>query len=183
MFKENPIYQDCIEGCRKGDRAAQRKMFEALAPKMLAVCFRYMGERAAAEDVLQDGFVTMFSKMDTYSGDGSFEGWARRIFVNTALMSLRKKDALRMSEDIDTVRNMSSDTASQIQDIGYKELMKLVASLPAGYRTVFNMNVIEGYSHDEIAKALNISAVTSRSQLVRARTMLQNKIKKLYGSR
>lgn len=95
----------------------------------------------------------------------------------------QKKDALRMSEDIDTVRNMSSDTASQIQDIGYKELMKLVASLPAGYRTVFNMNVIEGYSHDEIAKALNISAVTSRSQLVRARTMLQNKIKKLYGSR
>lgn len=183
MFKENPIYQDCIEGCRKKDRAAQRKMFEALAPKMFAVCLRYMGDRAAAEDILQDGFVTLYSKIGTYSGDGSFEGWARRLFVNTALMALRKKDALKMSDELDVAGNVNSEASTQIQDIGYKELMKLVASLPAGYRTVFNMNVIEGYSHDEIAKMLNISAVTSRSQLLRARTMLQNKIKKLYGSR
>lgn len=183
MFKENPIYQDCIEGCRKKDRAAQRKMFEALAPKMFAVCLRYMGDRAAAEDILQDGFVTLYSKIDTYSGDGSFEGWARRLFVNTALMALRKKDALKMSDELDVAGNVNSEAPTQIQDIGYKELMKLVASLPAGYRTVFNMNVIEGYSHDEIAKMLNISAATSRSQLLRARAMLQNKIKKLYGSR
>ena len=144
---------------------------------MFSVCLRYMGERKAAEDVLQDAFVTLFSKIDSFSDTGSFDGWARRIFVNTALMSLRKKDALKMSDDLDSAWNVSSDMPSQVQDLGYKELMQLVAALPAGYRTVFNMYVIEGFSHDEIAKALNISAATSRSQLLRARAMLQDKIK------
>ena len=130
-------------------------------------------------DILQDGFVTLFTQLKKYKGDGSFEGWARKIFVNTALMSLRKKDALKMSEDLDTIRGMKADTPSQSQNIGYKELMKLVMQLPAGFRTVFNLSVLEGYSHKEIGDLLGISESTSRTQLSRARTWLQNKIKEL----
>lgn len=170
-------YSEIIEGCRRGDRNAQKRLYESLAPKMFAVCVRYMGDRESAEDIFQEGFVTLFSKIDSFSDTGSFEGWARRIFVNTALMSLRKNDALKMSGDLDSAWNVSSGTPSAVQELGYKEIMRLVASLPAGYRTVFNMYVVEGYSHDEIAKALNISAATSRSQLLRARAMLQDKIK------
>ena len=180
---EKPIYRDYINGCRKGDRAAQRKLYEALAPKMFAVCIRYMGEREAAEDILQEGFISLFTKIDTFSGEGSFEGWARRIFVNTALMSLRKKDALKISDDLDTAWNVSSDLPTQVQQLGYKEIMRLVESLPTGYRTVFNMYAIEGFSHDEIAKALNISSATSRSQLQRARMMLQDKIRRQNEAR
>ena len=168
-----------IDACRRGDRSAQKCLYDSLAPKMFAVCLRYMGQRDAAEDVLQDGFLTVFSKLDTYSGDGSFEGWARKIFVNTALMSLRRNDALKMSESLDTVWNLGSGGVTQVQDIGYKELTRMIAELPAGYRTVFNMFVVEGYSHKEIADALGISAETSRSQLARARAMLQDKIRKL----
>ena len=108
------------------------------------------------------------------------EGYlSRRIFVTTALMSLRKKDALKMSEELDTARGMKAETVSQTQHIGYKELMQLVASLPPGFRTVFNMYSIEGYSHKEIADMLGISETTSRTQLSRARIWLQKKIKEI----
>lgn len=130
-----------------------------------------------AADILQEGFITLFTRLDSYKGNGSFEGWARRIFVTTALMSLRKKDALKMSEELDAVRGMKADLPSQGQNIGYKELMKLVMSLPTGFRTVFNMYAIEGYSHKEISEMLGISETTSRTQLSRARIWLQNKIK------
>lgn len=138
---------------------------------------RYIGDRILAEDILQDGFVTLFTRLGDYKGEGSFEGWARRIFVTTALMSLRKKDALKMSDELDLARGMKADTVSQIQNIGYKELMKLVMSLPPGFRTVFNMYAIEGYSHKEIGEILGISETTSRTQLSRARQLLQNRIK------
>jgi len=180
---ERPEYKEIIDGCKRGDRAAQRKLYDILSPKMFALCIRYMGDRAAAEDILQDGFVTLFTKIGTYAETGSFEGWARRIFVNTALMSLRKKDALGESDDLDSARCLSSDVPTQIQDIGYKELMRMVSSLPAGYRTVFNMYVVEGYSHNDIAAALGISSATSRSQLQRARMLLQDKIRKRKDGR
>lgn len=166
-----------IESCIKGDRAAQKVLYDRLAPRMFPVCIRYIGDRVLAEDILQDGFVTLFSKLKDYKGDGAFEGWARRIFVTTALMSLRKKDALKMSEELDMARGMKAETVSQTQNLGYKELMELVMSLPPGFRTVFNMYSIEGYSHKEIAEMLGISETTSRTQLSRARTWLQNKIK------
>jgi len=165
-----------IQGCRDGNRKAQKTVYDMFAGKMLSVCLRYVSDRSAAEDVLQDGFVALFSKLDSYKGDGSFEGWARRIFVNTALMYLRKKDALKMSEEIETAYSLSSNTSSQIEDIGYKELMKLIGELPAGFRTVFNMYVIEGYTHKEIADSLGITETTSRTQLSRARIWLQEKI-------
>ena len=120
----------------------------------------------------------MFTRLESYKGEGSFEGWARRIFVTTALMSLRKKDALKMSEDLEAARGLKTETTSQVQNIGYKELMELIMTLPPGFRTVFNMYAIEGYSHKEIAQMLGITETTSRTQLSRARIWLQEKIKK-----
>lgn len=168
-----------IKSCIEGDRAAQKVLYERLAPRMFPVCIRYIGDREAAEDVLQDGFITLFTHLDSYKGNGSFEGWARKIFVTTALMELRKKDALKMSDELDTVRGMKADLPSQGQNIGYKELMKLVMQLPAGFRTVFNMYAVEGYSHKEIGDILGISESTSRTQLSRARICLQNMIKEI----
>ena len=139
-----------------------------------------MGDKDLAEDILQDGFVTLFSKLDSYSGVGSFEGWARRVFVNTALMSLRKKDAMKNTEDVSVARNIASDDPTVIQKISYMDLLKLITELPTGFRTVFNMYVIEGYSHKEIAESLGISETTSRSQLQRARMLLQSRIKEKY---
>ena len=165
-----------LEKAREGDRRAQKAIYDALASKMYALCIRYMGDRETAEDVLQDGFVTLFAKLDTYTGEGSLEGWARKIFVNTALMSLRKNDVLKESDEMDSARGVTSEAPSAVQDIGYKELCKMISELPAGFRTVFNMYVVEGYSHQDIADALGISVNTSRSQLLRARAMLQAKI-------
>ena len=166
-----------IESCKKGDRIAQKVMYDRLAPRMFPVCIRYTGDRTVAEDILQEGFITLFSKLGSYKGDGSFEGWARRIFVTAALMYLRKKDALKMSDDLEAARGLKAETASQVENIGYKELMALVMSLPTGFRTIFNMYAIEGYSHKEIADILGISEVTSRSQYSRAKAILQKKIK------
>ena len=166
-----------IDSCRKGNRVAQKVMYDRLAPRMFPICIRYVGDRTVAEDILQDGFIMLFTKLDSYKGDGSFEGWERKIFVTTALMYLRKKDALKMSEDLDAARGLKTDTASPVEKIGYKELMGLITSLPVGFRTVFNMYAIEGYSHKEIAESLGISEVTSRTQFSRARAMLQKKIK------
>ena len=177
----NVIGPDVIELCKDGDRMAQKTVYDSLSSKMYAVCMRYMGgDRETAADILQDGFVTLFTKLDSYSGEGSFEGWARKIFVNTALMSLRKKDVLKQSEDVDAAWDISGDDPTPIQNIGYQELCKMIAALPPGFRTVFNMYVVEGFSHKEIAEALEISETTSRSQLQRARTLLQNKIKEKF---
>ena len=168
---------ELVQRCREGDRRAQKAVYDALSGKMYAVCLRYMGDRESAEDTLQDGFVTLFTKLDSYSGDGSFEGWARKIFVNTALMSLRKKDVLKQTEDVDSAWSISSDDPGALEKIGLKELLTMIGELPPGFRTVFNMYVMEGYSHKEIAEQLGISETTSRSQLQRARTVLQSKIK------
>ena len=167
-----------LDACKKGNPSAQKSLYDSLAPKMFPVCIRYMGDRTAAEDVLQDGFVTLFSKLDSFSGEGSFEGWARRIFINTALMSLRKSDVLKESDDIDLAFSVRSESTSALDDISYRELLDMIGELPAGFRTVFNMYVVEGYSHKEIAEELGITENTSRSQLQRARVALQEKILK-----
>lgn len=166
-----------IESCKRGDRASQKVVYDRLASRMFPICIRYAGDRESAQDILQDGFITLFTKLDDFKGDGSFEGWARRIFVTTALMYLRKKDALKMSDDLDLARGMKADTVSQMQNLGYKELMALILTLPPGFRTVFNLYALEGYSHKEISEMLGISETTSRTQLSRARLWLQNKIK------
>ena len=168
-----------IKSCIEGDRAAQKFLYERLAPRMFPVCIRYIGDRETAEDVLQDGFITLFTHLDSYKGEGSFEGWARKIFVTTALMELRRKDALKMSDDLDVVKGMKAETVSQIQNIGYKDLMNLITQLPPGFRTVFNLYAVEGYTHKDIGEMLGISETTSRTQLSRARAWLQNNIKEI----
>ena len=175
----NTYDQHLIDSCKRGDRASQKVLYDNLAPKMFSICIRYIGDRTAAQDVLQDGFVTLFSKLDSFKGEGSFEGWARRIFVTTALMELRKKDALKMSEELEVVRGVKAETVGQLENISYRELMSLVTSLPPGFRTVFNLYAIEGYSHKEISQMLEITETTSRTQLRRARLWLQDKIKSL----
>ncbi len=168
-----------IESCIKGNRASQKVLYDRLAPRMFSLCMRYVGDRVLAEDLLQEGFITLFTRLESYKGEGSFEGWARKIFVTTALMDLRKKDALKMSDELETARGMKADIPSQNQNIGYKELMKLVMGLPPGFRTVFNLYAVEGYSHKEIGEMLGISETTSRTQFSRARAILQNKIKEI----
>lgn len=163
--------------CGQGERKAQRALFEALSPKMMAVCLRYMGNREEAEDVLQEGFITLFTKLDSYQGAGSFEGWARRIFVNTALMHLRRTDALGLSDDIEEARSLFTQEATPVQKMGYRDLMRMISTLPADARTVFNMYVVEGYSHKEIAEELGCTEATSRSKLQRARIRLQEMIR------
>jgi RNA polymerase sigma-70 factor (ECF subfamily) len=136
-----------------------------------------MKDREVAKDVLQDGFVTLFEKLSTYKNEGAFEGWARKIFVNTALMQLRRNDALKFSDNIEDSQAMQMVQSNTLEKIGADEIHKLVSSMPDGFRTVFNLYVIEGYSHDEIAKMLSITEGGSRSQLSRARAWLQSKIK------
>lgn len=166
-----------IESCRKGDRTSQKAIYDRLASRMFPICIRYAGDRESAQDILQDGFITLFTKLEDFKGDGSFEGWARRIFVTTALMYLRKKDVLKMSDELELARGLKADTVTQTQNLGYKELMELIMTLPPGFRTVFNLYALEGYSHKEIGEMLGISETTSRTQLSRARIWLQNKIK------
>lgn len=169
-----------INGCRKGDRLAQKELYERYSRKMMGVCLRYVNDRETARDLLQDGFVKVFTGMNSYSGIGSFEGWIRKIFVNCALEYLRKSDVLRESIDLDNTAELIQPDSSVISDMSAVELMRLVQELPAGFRTVFNLFAIEGYSHKEISDMLNITESTSRSQFTRAKQMLQKKINALY---
>ena len=167
-----------INGCRKGDRLAQKELYERYSRKMMGVCLRYVNDRETARDLLQGGFVKVFTSMDSYSGIGSFEGWMRKIFVNCALEYLRKSDVLRESTDLDNTAELIQPDASAISNMSAAELMQLVQELPAGFRTV--LFAIEGYSHKEISDMLNITESTSRSQFTRAKQMLQKRINALY---
>lgn len=172
--------QQLIEGCRKGERRAQKELYEMYSRKMMGVCLRYVSDRETARDLLQDGFVKVFTNINAYSGVGSFEGWMRKIFVNCALEYLRKSDVLREATDLDNTSELVQPDSTVISDLSAAELMKLVQELPAGFRTVFNMFAIEGYSHKEISEMLNITESTSRSQFTRARQLLQRRINALY---
>jgi RNA polymerase sigma-70 factor (ECF subfamily) len=168
--------EQLIKECIKKDIRAQKQLYEKYAPLMMSVCLRYVRDRDIAQNLLQDGFIKLFNKIHTYSGSGSFVGWMRKIFVNTALEYLRHNDVFKYSTDIDTAIDIESMEESPIDKISADELMKCITELPTGFRTVFNMFAIEGYSHMEIAEKLGIHEGTSRSQYARARTQLQQKI-------
>jgi len=161
-----------ITALQRHDRKAQRTLYDKYSSRMLGLCFRYVGDEMMAEDVMIEGFIKVFGKIGQFKSDGSFEGWIRRIMVNEALGYLRKQK--RIPEDF------LSEEASNIPDYQYadqnldaQEIMVLIEQLPMGYRTVFNLYAIEGYAHTEIAELLGITESTSKSQLHRARAMLQ----------
>ena len=145
---------------------------------MYSVCFRYVCNREVAQDLLHDGFITVFLKIGSFRHEGSFEGWMRRIFVNTVLAYLRKNDVLQDSGPVDGVLQIGNDEASAIDKMAEAELLRCIGELPDGYRTVLNLFAIEGYSHKEIAEMLHISEGTSRSQYLRAKQYLKNMLHK-----
>ena len=171
--------QQLIEGCRKGERMAQKELYETYSRKMMGVCLRYASDRETARDLLQDGFVKVFTALDSYAGSGSFEGWMRKIFVNSALEHLRKTDILREAVDLDNTAELIQPDNSVISEMSAADLLQLVQELPPGFRTVFNLFAIEGYSHKEISEMLEITESTSRSQFTRAKQLLQRKVKEL----
>jgi RNA polymerase sigma factor (sigma-70 family) len=170
-----------LDGCKRGERKAQESLYKLLAPRMMGVCSRYAKDTFEAEDMLQMGFVKVFTKVVEFRGEGSFEGWIRRIMVNTAIETYRKNLRTMSVVDIDEVYDQPQSTFDMSQ-LETKDLMKLVQQLSSGYRMVFNMYAIEGYSHREIAEALGITEGASKSQLSRARAVLKEKLIKIEGS-
>ncbi len=174
-----PLYKltefELIKGCIKQNSNCQRALFDEYAGKFMTVCLRYAKDPMEAEDMLQEGFVRIFNNLHQFKFEGSFEGWMRRIVVNVALKHLQKKK-LQFSEIKDNQQQGPSLDAQAYSHLGEEDILKLINQLPDGYRLVFNLNVIEGYSHEEIANFLNIQPSTSRSQLVKARKMLQEQI-------
>ncbi|MFP4470297.1 MAG: RNA polymerase sigma factor [Bacteroidota bacterium] len=176
-----------IEGCKKGKRHAQNKLYDKYAPVLLAICMRYARNRDEAEDILQEGFIKVFSNIGSYRGEGSFEGWLKRIMVNTAITHNKQQLKHHYHTDIDQIEETHSaadagrdegDTVRLAKD----KLMNLIQNLPEGYRTVFNMYVFEQYTHREIAEIMEISENTSKSQLSKARRLLASRIKEITGN-
>lgn len=168
-----------VSECAKGNAKAQRALFDKFAPKMLAVVHRYMSNMEESEDVLQDGFVKIFQKIGEFKMEGSLEGWIRRILVNTALDAIRKNKKTMMDVPLDDVSFKLSFDDVQFDDMDVNQLLKLISELPDGYKVVFNMFAIEGYSHKEIADTLGVSENTSKSQYSRARAYLRTQLEKI----
>ncbi|MFV0328575.1 MAG: RNA polymerase sigma factor [Dysgonomonas sp.] len=169
-----------IAGCKEQKREAQKVLYETYARKMYSICLRYSSDSDTAQDLLQDGFIKVFANISSYQEKGSFEGWLKRVFINLALENLRKKKSIfESSEDIQNLPDLVDESTEddQMYRISEAELLKMVQGLPKGYSTVFNLYAIEDYSHKEIADMLGISEGTSRSQYVRARQILQEKVR------
>jgi RNA polymerase sigma factor (sigma-70 family) len=173
---QNIPESDLIRGCLEGNRRMQEEMYRRLSPRMYAVCLRYAGNAEEAEDILQEGFIKVFKKLDSFRSEGSFEGWVRRIFVNTAIEHFRRKKYLMPVTEKEE-NTIEGKYTSVLDDLGAKDIMALVQELSPGYRTVFNMYVVEGYTHKEIADILGISEGTSKSQLSRAKVILQDMVR------
>ena len=171
---------DLIKGCLENDRRMQQELYNRFAPKMYGVCLRYTGNADDAQDVLQDGFVKVFRKLDSFRSEGSFEGWIRRVFVNTAIEHFRRKHYMQPVTEREE-NTLESKTLTALDGLSEKDILKLVQQLAPGYRAVFNLYVVEGYSHKEIADMLDISEGTSKSQLSRAKVILQDMIKQHTG--
>jgi RNA polymerase sigma factor (sigma-70 family) len=174
--------QEIIAGCKRKDPLSQRMLYVAYAPKMMSVCYRYVSDKDIAKDILQEGFVKVFTKIGTYSGEGSFAGWVKRIFVTTSLEYLRQNDSMKLAVPLDEYENIEDEISTSVfSRLSAEDLMGYIAKLPTGCRTVFNLYAIEGYSHSEIAKMLKIKENSSQSQLLRARRILQGNIKTNIG--
>ena len=165
--------EDIIAGCTEGKRDCQKALYDRYASKMFAVCLRYSPDYHTAEDFLQEGFVKIFYNIYKYNGSGSFEGWMKRVFINHAIEQLRKNDRHFKGDDIANIPENTTSGNEITGKLALDDLMKLVQALPTGYRTVFNLYALEGFSHKEIGEMLDITDGTSKSQLARAKGMLK----------
>jgi len=155
----------------------QEELYRRFSPRMYAVCLRYAGNSEEAEDILQEGFIKIFKKLGSFRSEGSFEGWIRRIFVNTAIEHFRRKRYLQPVTEKEE-NTVEGSYLSVLDNLAERDIMELIQQLSPGYRTVFNMYVVEGYTHKEIGDMLGISEGTSKSQLSRAKVILQQMVKK-----
>lgn len=167
---------EIIKGCLRRDRTAQKLLYDTFSSKMYGICYRYVKDSMEAEDVLVTAFTKVFEKIDQFKHEGSFEGWIRRIVVNEALSSLRRNRSMYLETELAKVDN-DPNYNNPSDHLEAEDLMQLVKELPTGYRIVFNMYAIDGYSHKEIGESLGISENTSKSQLSRARIYLQKVLK------
>jgi RNA polymerase sigma-70 factor (ECF subfamily) len=163
-----------LQGCLKNSAAAQRELYNRYSPKMLAVCYRFAHNREDAEDMLQEGFIKVFSQIHTFQNKGAFEGWIRRIIVHTCINNLKKNKRFNESLDIVHANGVQIREESVPSIVQAKQIVECIRILPIGYRTVLNLYAIEGYSHKEIADMLDIEESTSRSQYTRAKQMLED---------
>lgn len=175
--------KELIKGCVKGDRAAQRSLYDRYSPKMMVVCQRYVKSTPEAEDVLQEGFVKVFASIKSFRGDAKLETWITRIMINTALNSQRQKLYMLPMVDVSEVE-LHENTDISLAIFNLSELIAIIQSLPDGCRVVFNLFAVEGYNHKEIGEMLGISEGTSKSQYSRAKSLLKVKLnshKSAYG--
>ncbi len=171
----NVTESDLINGCIAGERRMQEMLYQRFSGKMYAVCLRYANNSDDAQDLLQEGFIKVYRNLDKFRKEGSFEGWIRRVFVNTAIEHYRRKVNLNSIGEKEE-RMIEDGSFTVLDHLAEKDIILLVQELSPGYRSVFNMYVIEGYSHKEIGDILNISEGTSKSQLARAKSILQKKV-------
>ena len=169
--------EDFIEKCLDNDPKSQGELYKHFAPKMYGICLRYAKNQMEADDVLQEGFIKVFRYLKDYRKEGSLEGWIRRTMVNTAINLYKKKIKYQKDVSLEQTEPINTEEESAIDKLSARELLDVIRELPDGYRMVFNLNVIEGYTHKEIGEMLNISENTSKSQLSRARSVLQEKLK------
>jgi RNA polymerase sigma-70 factor (ECF subfamily) len=171
-----------IKGCLAGNRRDQELLYRRYSAKLYAVCLQYSGNEEEARDILQEGFIKIFENLQHYKHEGSFEGWMRRITVNTALEKFRSRHNLYRVDDIDTITETDADPHNDdYTGLEADDLLAIIRELPTKYKMVFNLFAIEGYSHKEISKMINISEGTSKSNLSRARVILQRKVSSYTG--
>ena len=168
-----------IKGCRKGDAKAQAQLYHRYKASLFGVCLRYARDRQEAEDFLQEGFIQIYKDLYQYRPTGSFPAWLRKVVVNVALQQLRKKKNIFSSVELERIADQHETEEDLFSQFRAKALLKMVQQLPDGYRAVFNLYVIEGYTHKEIAKILSINESTSKSQLSRAKAMLRKLLEKV----
>jgi RNA polymerase sigma-70 factor (ECF subfamily) len=177
LIQNKTTETELIEGCLLGNRRMQELFYQTFAPKMYSVCLRYTSSVAEAQDILQEGFIKVFNKLESYRSSGSFEGWIRKIFIHTAYDHHNTNQLIQpMNEIQENITN--ENNFSVLEQMAADEVLELVGKLPDNYRTIFNLSVVEGYTHKEIAELLGISEGTSKAQLAKAKAILQNLITK-----
>lgn len=165
--------QSILAGCLNNDPSSQRELYNRFSPKMLSVCYRFANSREDAEDMLQEGFIKVFTQMHTFQNKGAFEGWIRRIIVHTCINFLKKNKKFSNSIDLEQADYLEVKEETMPSVMQARQIIECIRLLPLGYRTVLNLYAMEGYSHKEIADMLDIEESTSRSQYTRAKSMLE----------